>query len=64
MVGEGFDAKTLQLIMLVSTGTPQIDSLLAGFIGLFELAFPARIRAYYLVGSYANGSHVPASARS
>ena len=33
----------------------------AGLVGLCELTFPERIQAYYLVGSYADGSAVPSS---
>lgn len=41
---------------IYSTGQSQIDDTICGIIGIFEAAFPARIRSYYLVGSYADGS--------
>ncbi|MCL5998358.1 MAG: nucleotidyltransferase domain-containing protein [Chloroflexi bacterium] len=44
-----------------TTGQSQVDNLLRGLIGLCELAFPQRVRAYYLVGSYADGSAVGGS---
>lgn len=47
--------------LLHSTGQPRIDAVLQGVIGLFELTFPARIRSYYLVGSYARGAAGPLS---
>jgi hypothetical protein len=47
--------------ILGSAGHPQVDKLLSGIIGLFELIFPQRIQAYYLVGSYADGSATPLS---
>lgn len=37
------------------TGITKVDSLLRGFIGLCELAFPGRVAAYCLGGSYADG---------
>jgi predicted nucleotidyltransferase len=39
-----------------STGKPRIDALLHGLVSLYEMLFPDRIRAYYLVGSYYDGS--------
>jgi len=44
-----------------STGNLRTDRMLQGIIGLCELAFPDRIHSYYLTGSYADGSAVPAS---
>jgi len=44
-----------------STNINNIDKLLQGLVGIFEMVFPGRIRAYYLVGSYADASHVPLS---
>lgn len=44
-----------------STGYKQIDDTIRGIIGIFELAFPGRIRCYYLVGSYADDSFTPIS---
>jgi hypothetical protein len=43
------------------TNHAHIDALLPGLVELCELTFPERIRAYYLVGSYADGSAVPSS---
>lgn len=43
------------------TGSPQIDEVILGIIGIFETSFPNRIRSYYLVGSYVDGSASPFS---
>ena len=42
-----------QIILSSSTGRPEIDEILQSVIGIFNLAFPERIRAYYIGGSYA-----------
>jgi hypothetical protein len=44
-----------------STGNQQIDHAIQGIVGIFEAAFPQRIRSYYLVGSYVDGSATPFS---
>ena len=47
--------------LLNSTGDQRIDNILRGAIGIFETIFPDRIRGYYLVGSYADGTAVSTS---
>ena len=47
--------------LLTSIGDERVDTLLGGTIGIFEIAFPGRIRAYYLTGSFVDGSALPAS---
>ena len=47
--------------LLNSVGNPMVDDILRGVIGIFESAFPNRIRGYYLTGSYTDGTAVPAS---
>jgi hypothetical protein len=42
--------------LIYKTGRQQIDDIICGIIGIFEAAFSGRIRSYYLVGSYADGS--------
>jgi hypothetical protein len=44
--------------LVYSTREPEIDTLLQGIIGLLELIFPGRVRAYYLIGSAAEGTMV------
>lgn len=44
------------LALLSSTGNEQVDQILRGFVGLCELAFPGRVRGYYLTGSWINGT--------
>jgi hypothetical protein len=44
--------------LLYTTGTPQIDAILRGVVGIFELVFPGRVRGYYLTGSYADGTAI------
>ena len=47
--------------LLKSTGNQRVDDILRGVIGIFETIFPDRIRGYYLVGSYADGTAVSTS---
>ncbi len=47
--------------LLNPTGTSHIDQALSAVVGIFSLQFPEQIRAFYLEGSYANGSEVVAS---
>lgn len=49
-------ASTMSLPLLTSTGSQRVDAILRGTIGLLELAFPDRLRAVYLSGSYADGT--------
>ena len=49
------------ILLLQSTGNQKVDDILRGTIGIFEAGFPDRIRGYYLVGSYADGTAVPTS---
>lgn len=44
-----------------ATGDRRINQILRGVVGVFEAAFPGRVRAYYLLGSHGNGSAVPTS---
>ncbi|MCI0714121.1 MAG: nucleotidyltransferase domain-containing protein [Chloroflexi bacterium] len=44
-----------------STGDTEIDDLLVGIVGIYESTFPQRIRGYYVVGSYGDGTAVPSS---
>ena len=44
-----------------STGLSRIDEIIYGSIGILETLFPHRIRAYYLVGSYADGGYTSES---
>ena len=47
--------------LLQSSGNPAIDDYLEAIIAIYETAFPGRIRACYLVGSYADGTALPES---
>ncbi|HEX6385771.1 MAG TPA: nucleotidyltransferase domain-containing protein [Anaerolineae bacterium] len=47
---------SIQLAYL--TQNSQFDAILQGVIGLLEIVFPGRIRAYYLTGSLTNGTAV------
>ncbi|MBI1279686.1 MAG: hypothetical protein GC179_16280 [Anaerolineaceae bacterium] len=42
--------------LLYTTGRPQIDRAIAGVVSIYEAAFPARVRGYYLVGSLSRGT--------
>lgn len=44
------------LELLFTTGRSQIDRAIAGVVSIYEAAFPARIRGYYLVGSLSRGT--------
>jgi len=44
-----------------ASGDRRIDQVLRGVVGVCEATFPGRVRAYYLLGSYSNGSAVPTS---
>jgi hypothetical protein len=43
-------------------GDGAIDRVLSGFVGAFEAAFPGRVRAYTIAGSYAEGSYAERTA--
>lgn len=49
------------LSLHTSTGNDRADDILSGAVGLWEQAFPGRIRGYYLSGSYANATATPTS---
>jgi len=44
-----------------STCHPEVDHILQAIVGHYEHAFPQSIRAYYVIGSYADASAVPIS---
>jgi hypothetical protein len=47
--------------LLATTENAQVDDILCGVISILEAMFPQRIRGYYLVGSYEDGTFVHAS---
>jgi hypothetical protein len=47
--------------LINSTGNDKADKVLQGIIGVFEAAFPERIRGYYVEGSYAEGKGIATS---
>ena len=49
------------IILSTSSGSQPVDDALRGAIGIFEMVFPGRIRAYYVEGSYADRSAVATS---
>ncbi len=49
------------VVLAASTGDENVDALLREVISRVEQALPGRIRGYYVVGSYADGSALPAS---
>jgi hypothetical protein len=49
------------IALIERTGLPAVDEYLLGLIEIFELAFPGRVRAYYLAGSFATGDAVAGS---
>ncbi|MEO7909329.1 MAG: nucleotidyltransferase domain-containing protein [Roseiflexaceae bacterium] len=48
-------------LALTTTRIPAIDAILLGIVHAFEHALPNRVRAYYLLGSYVEGTAVPLS---
>jgi len=48
----------MNIELLHTTGIARVDNILRGLIGLFEASFPARVRCYYLGGSYSDGTAV------
>jgi predicted nucleotidyltransferase len=50
-----------QIRPLAGTGIPRVDDILRGVVGIYEAVFAGRVCSYYLEGSYAAGSQVPAS---
>jgi len=44
--------------LLAQTEDPQVDQALRGLVGIFETIFPGRIRGYYIIGSYADGTAI------
>jgi hypothetical protein len=44
-----------------STGSAIVDGVLMAIVGRYEFAFPGLIRAYFVIGSYADASMVPIS---
>jgi hypothetical protein len=49
------------VVLTYSTGHERIDTILRGLVGIWEMAFPDRVRAYYLTGSYSDGTAMPSS---
>ena len=49
------------LTLIGSAGDQQIDATLLAIVRAFEQAFPTRVRAYYLIGSYVERTAVPLS---
>src|SRR5215213_8109644 len=49
------------IMLITSSGSQPVDDALCGLIGIFELCFPGRIRAYYAEGSYADRTAITSS---
>ena len=47
--------------LLYSFDNEQLNEILAGMISIFETVFPDRIRAYYVIGSYLDGTQLSTS---
>jgi hypothetical protein len=47
--------------LVESTGDRQCDRIAQGVIGIFEIAFPGRVRGFYLRGSHASGTSIAGS---
>src|SRR6266545_5772573 len=55
------DACLGDVMLRNSTGNSHADHILQGIVGLYECVFPDYIRAYYVIGSYADATTVPIS---
>ena len=49
------------ILLSTSSGSQSVDDALCGLIGIFELRFPGRVRAYYAEGSYADRTAISTS---
>jgi predicted nucleotidyltransferase len=49
------------IVLINSTRNEKADAVLRGVIGIFETAFPGRIRGYYVEGSYSEGIGIATS---
>jgi predicted nucleotidyltransferase len=49
------------ILLSTSSGSQSADNALRGLIGIFEMRFPGRIRAYYVEGSYADRTAISTS---
>jgi len=49
------------IILAASTGSAIADHIMCAIIGLFDLAFPGRLRSCYIDGSYADGTETARS---
>ncbi|MGH2505001.1 MAG: hypothetical protein ACRDID_21020, partial [Ktedonobacterales bacterium] len=49
------------IALALTTGDVVIDRILQGIVTLFEASLPGRVRGYYLLGSYADGTAVAIS---
>lgn len=61
LVAHHSNSPMVEISLINSTGNAKADAVIRGVIGVLELVFPGRIGGYYLVGSYADGTYVPAS---
>jgi predicted nucleotidyltransferase len=50
-----------EIALLTSTDNQRVDEILRGIVGLFETVFPDRVRGYYLLGSFMEGTARPVS---
>jgi len=44
-----------------STDVQEVDEILQGIVGIYEMVFPNRIRGHYVIGSYGNRTAIPLS---
>ena len=51
----------MSIRLLHTVGKPYVDEILADVVQEYELAFPDRVRSYFLLGSYADGCPVVGS---
>ena len=52
---------TNPIVLAATTQHPVVNHILQEIITRYECSFPGYMRAYYMIGSYADGSAVPIS---
>lgn len=50
-----------EIVLSTSMGSPIVDGVARGLVGIFETAFPGRLHSYYVDGSYVDGTVVTTS---
>src|SRR5690348_12984896 len=55
------DTRMKEILLQGTSGQPQVDAILQKVVQVYENAFPGKIAAYYIEGSYADQTYLPTS---